>query len=134
MPTSVTIVWDGLEQTLNRLTEIKERAAENLQTQTEKLAKDTGGTWKQNTPRKTGRTQEEERVEAAGLTFTLNNSTYYYDWLNDGHMTPRGWHRKRGYRLAKHRSHVEGRQMTEKTLEFVVDNIEEYLSKFLDNV
>lgn len=130
----VKIVFEGLDTVLNNLTKIEERAPQNLQVQNERLAKDTEQEWKQNTHRRSGRMQGEERVQTVRFGFTLNNTTRYYDWVNDGHMTPRGWRTRRGYRLAKRRSHVPGQYMTQKAMEFVTQNILEYLSKFLDNV
>jgi hypothetical protein len=83
----------------------------------------------------TGRLVSEERAETvSGLSFTLNNTTKYYEWVDKGHMTPRGWRTRRGYRLAKRRSRVPGQHMTEKAVQFIEQNINSYLSKFLDNV
>jgi hypothetical protein len=134
MSAKVTIVFDGLDTVLQNLTKIEEKAPQNLQTQIERLAKDTEQAWKQATPRRTGRLQSEESAQTVRFGFTLNNSTKYYPFVNDGHLTPRGWHTRRGYRLAKRRSRVPGQHMTEKAMEFVTQNILEYLAKFLDNV
>lgn len=134
MSAKVTIVFEGLDTVLNNLTRIEEKAPQNLQTQIERLARDTQQAWKQGSPRRTGRMQGEERVETVRFGFSLNNNTKYYDWVNDGHMTARGWHTRRGYRLAKRRTRVPGQHMTEKAMEFITRNILEYLSKFLDGV
>lgn len=132
MGARVTITIDGIDEVVQNLTNIGERSEENLVKLTAEFARDTETAWRQNTPRRSGRTQGEEHVEPDGLTFSLLNSTYYYDWLNDGHWTPRGWRTRHGYRPAKRRSHVAGREMTQKTLEFVKGNILDYLSKFLN--
>lgn len=134
MGARVVIEWSGLQQAIARLEAIEEKAPQNLETQMKALAGDTEKVWKQNTPRRKGRLQEGDKVEPDGLSFTLRNSVYYYRWVNDGHQTARGWRTKHGYRLAKRRSYVKGREMTSKTLQFVQQNIKSYLSKFLDNV
>lgn len=130
----VRIVLEGLQEVLDNLTKVEEKAPENLEKQVAHLAKDTQEEWKQNTPRRTGQTQDAEQTPVDGLKFTMNNCVKWYDWLNDGHMTPRGWHTKHGYRPAKRRSHVEGREMTQKALDYVERNATQTLSKFLDNV
>jgi hypothetical protein len=134
MGAKVVITFQGLEETISRLDAIEEKAGQNLQTQTERLAKDSEQVWQQNTHRRSGRMQSEERAVPARLSFTLNNTTRYYEWVDKGHMTPRGWRTRRGYRLAKRRRRVEGQHMTEKAVQFIEQNATQYLSKFLDNV
>jgi hypothetical protein len=131
----VTVTWEGIDTAINRLTTIDEHAQENLVKLTAALARDTTTAWKAATPRRTGRLQEGDRSEVDGLSFMLLNEVYYYKFLDDpGHWTPRGWRTKHGYRVAKHRSHVAGRAITSKAVQFVEQNIEAYLSKFLDGV
>lgn len=134
MGVRVTITWDGIEEAVSRLGTISERGQQNLVKLTSELAKDTETAWKEATPRRTGRMQSEERAEVAEMSFTLQNNTYYYQFVDPGHWTPRGWRTKHGYRPAKRRSHVEGRFMTQKAVGFVEQNIVPYLSKFLDGV
>ena len=134
MGARVVIQWQGLDAAISRLTEIEEKAPQALERQMATLATDTEQEWKQNTPRRTGRLQGADVVEPDGLSFTLKNNVYYYKFVDEGHQTPRGWRTKHGYRLAKRRSHVAGREMTSKTMQFVMQNITRYLSKFLDNV
>ncbi len=134
MGARVTITWDGMEQVLSNLTKIEEKGQENLVKQTAELAKATEADWKDITPRKSGRLQDADVSRPAGLSFTLENNVYYYKFLDEGHMTPRGWRTRHGYRPAKRRSHVEARLMTERAIGFIEDNIEEYLSRFLDGV
>jgi hypothetical protein len=134
MGARVVITFQGVEETINRLTQIEEKAGQNLITQTRELAKDTETAWKEATPRRTGRLQDADSVESSGLSFTLKNGVYYYPFVSDGHMTPRGWRTRRGYRLAKRRSRVPGQHITEKAMQFVEQNIRPYLVKFLDNV
>lgn len=134
MGARVVIEWQGLETVISNLTAIEEKAPEALTKQMVTLAKDTEQEWRQNTPRKTGRLQNADSAEPDGLSFTLKNNVHYYKFVDEGHNTPRGWRTKHGYRLAKRRSHVAGREMTSKTVQFVMQNINNYLSKFLDNV
>lgn len=134
MGVTVTITWNGIEEAVSRLGTISERGQQNLVKLTADLAKDTEHAWRDATPRRTGRMQSEEHAETAGLSFTLQNTTYYYQFVDPGHWTPRGWRTKHGYRLAKRRSHVAGRFMTQKAVGFVAQNIVPYLSRFLDGV
>lgn len=130
----IIVKIEGVQETIDHLSEIQAKARQNLEHQNAELAKATEQNWKQNTHRRSGRMQSEESVDVQGLKFTMNNTTNYYDWVNDGHNTPRGWHTKRGFRPAKHRHWVEGQHMTDKTTDFVAENATDYLSKFLDNV
>ena len=134
MGARVVITIDGLQTVLNNLSQIEEKAGQNLQTLTEDLAKDTERAWKEATPRKTGLLQDSDRAEPGSLSFTLNNSVHYYKFVDEGHMTPRAWRTRHGYRTAKRRSRVAGREMTPRAIEFIRQNIRGYLSKFLDNV
>lgn len=134
MGARVIITFQGVEQVLGNLTQIEEKAGQNLQKQTNELAKATEQAWKEATPRRTGRLQDADKAETAALSFTLRNATFYYPFVDEGHMTPRGWRTKHGYRLAKRRSRVKGREMTQKAVEFIRQNIREYLSKFLEGV
>ena len=135
MGIKVVIQWQGLEQAISTLLRIEEMAPRQIERQVAALAKDTEKYWRQVTPRgKTGRLQGGDVAEPDGLSFTLRNTTRYYPFVDTGHMTARGWRTSRGYRFAKRRSHVQGREMTSKTVRFIVENINNYLSKFLDNV
>ena len=128
----VIVTFEGLDRVISNLSTIEEKAPKNLETQVQSLARDTEQAWKQATPARSGRLQGGDRAEPEALSFTLENSVSYYKFVDDGHQTPAGWHTKHGYRPAKRRSHVEGREMTQAAIEFVEQNIEEYLAKFLD--
>lgn len=130
----VVIEWQGLETVISNLSRIEEIAPRNLERQVAALARDTEQEWKQVTPRRTGRLQNADISEPDGLSFTLKNNVYYYKFVDEGHNTPRGWRTKHGYRPAKRRSHVAGREITSKTVQFIIQNINRYLSQFLDNV
>lgn len=134
MGARVIIQWQGLDAALSRLSEIEEKVPQNIERQVTALAEATEQEWKQNTPRRTGKLQDADKAEPDGMSFTLNNSVYYYKFVDEGHNTPRGWRTKHGYRPAKRRSHVAGREMTSKTIQFVLQRMNDYLSKFLDNV
>jgi hypothetical protein len=133
MGIKVTITWDGLDTVISNLSDIEETAPKNLERQVESLASATEDNWKENTPKgKTGKLQGGDVAEPDGLSFTLRNAVKYYKFVDEGHQTPKGWHTKHGYRLAKRRSHVAGREITSKTVEFIEQNLEKYLSKFLE--
>lgn len=131
----VIIEIEGLTEVLGNLSAIEEKAPINIEKQVGLLARDTEQeAWQPATPSRTGQLRSADIAQASGLSFTLQNGTRYYDWVNDGHNTPAGWRTKRGYRVAKRRSHVAGREMTQKAVQFVEQNILDYLSKFLDDV
>ena len=134
MAIKVTITFQGLDEAITHFSQISGKAQENLQKQTEALAQGTLQAWKEATPIRTGQLRGADATEVDGLSFTLLNATKYYDFVDRGHQTPAGWHTRRGYRPAKRRSHVAGREITTKAVQFIEDNIEEYLSKFLDGV
>lgn len=134
MGARVIIQWQGLDAALSRLSEIEEKAPQSLERQVAALASATEQEWKQNTPRRRGKLQEGDKTEPDGLSFTLNNAVSYYKFVDEDHTTARGWRTKHGYRLAKRRTRVKGKEMTTKTMDFVKQSIRGYLSKFLDNV
>lgn len=135
MGARVVIQWEGLEQTISRLTQIEEKGQQNLQTLTKDLGDDTETAWKQATPKgKTKQLSEGDKATPAELSFTLNNSVHYYKFVDEGHKTPLKWRTKHGFRYAKKQSYVKGREMTKAAVQFITDNITKYLSKFLDNV
>lgn len=135
MGARIVVTFQGLEETIGRLDAIEEKAGQNLIKQTAKLADDGKTAWKEGTPEgKTGRLRGEEDAQAADLSITFTSPTYYYKFVDEGHDTPRGWRTKHGYRLAKRRSHVKGREMTQKLVDWLSQNTTRYLSKFLDNV
>lgn len=139
MGARVVIQFQGIEETIARLTQIEEKAGENLVKQVKELSDDGKSAWRQATPRRKGRLQDEEDATPSGLSITFKSPTFYYDWVSEGHDTPKGWRRRRKdgttyYQKAKRRSHVKGREMTEKLVDWLRQNTREYLSKFLDGV
>lgn len=130
----VMVNWQGIDEVIGNLSNIEERAMTNLEDLTKELADDTQTAWKEATPKgKTGRLQGEEEAVSEGLSFSLESPTEYYPFVDEGHWTPFGWRTKRGYHLAKRRSFVKGREMTQAAVGFVEANINRYLSRFLDN-
>jgi hypothetical protein len=132
MGVKVTIEWNGLSTVIGNLDAIAAKAPSKLEEQVGELAKDTLSFWREVTPKRTGRLAGGESAPASGLQFTLNDGVKYYPFVDEGHMTPRGWHTRHGYRPAKRRSHVAGKFMTQKAVDFIEGNITNYLSKFLD--
>lgn len=133
MPYKVTVKITGLTEVLSNLDRIGNEAEQNLRDIVATLAQDTKIAWKDATPERSGRLRGGETAPAGGLRFQLEDAVYYYPFVNDGHMTPRGWHTKHGYRPAKRRSHVAGKFMTEAAVDYVSNNIIELLSRFLPN-
>lgn len=132
MGVKVTVELLGLETVIANLDKIGEQAPSNLEKQAEALAKDSLDAWQGATPVRSGRLKGGSSADVGGLSITFTNGIKYYPFRDLGHMTPMGWHTAHGYRPAKRRSHVGGAFMTEKLVDFVSENIEEYLSKFLD--
>lgn len=134
MGITVSIEIDGVETVLGNLDKIEASAQDNVSKQLSALTRDATDYWEENTPKRTGRLAGGDTGEATDLTATFSNGVYYYKWVNvPGHMTPAGWHTRHGYRPAHRRSHVPGKPMTETLIQFLVDNILTYLSKFLED-
>jgi hypothetical protein len=131
----VNIVMEGVQETISRLNQIEEKAGANLVSIAGQLSDDGKTAWKEGTPQgKTGRLRGEEDAMHAGLSVSFTSPTRYYGWVDKGHNTPAGWRRPWGYQVAKRRSFVKGREMTEKLVTWLRENMTQYLSKFLDNV
>ena len=133
MGVRVVITFEGLNQVVGRLEALEKIAPENIEKQMARLAKATEVEWRGATPKRTGKLQSGDKVQPDGFEFTLENPVHYYKFVDEGHMTPAGWRTRRGYRPAKRRSHVAGRDITKTALNFVEQNILDYLSKFLDD-
>lgn len=133
MGVKVTIELEGLQTVLNNLESIEARAQGNLEKQTVQLTRDAQDAWRGATPVRTGRLMGADRGIPGGLEVEFINNVKYYPFVDEGHMTPMGWHRHGRYIPAKRRSHVGGRFMTQALVEFLEGNIEEYLSKFIDS-
>lgn len=132
MGVKVVIEWTGMDTVISNLSDIGEKAPKNLEKQVESLAGATEDVWREVTPHRTGKLRDADIAEPDGLSFTMKNVTKYYIFVDAGHQTPRGWNTRHGYRAAKKRSHVEGREMTSQAIQFIKENLSEYLSKFLE--
>jgi hypothetical protein len=132
MGAKVVIELEGLSTVLSNLERIEAQALSNLERQTVQLTRDAQDAWREKTPVRSGRLMGQEKGIPGGLEVEFINNVRYYPFVDEGHMTPAGWHTKHGYRPAKRRSHVEGKFMTNALVEFLEGNIEEYLSKFID--
>jgi len=130
----VIISFDGLDKVIGNIEMIGDKAPSNIEKQVGLLARDTEKAWQQATPTRTGQLRSADKAQAQGMSFTLQNAVHYYPFVDEGHNTPAGFRTRRGYRPAKRRSHVQGKQMTDAAIQFVEQNILNYLSKFLDNV
>lgn len=134
MGARIVVQFQGIEETIERISQIEEKAQQNIITETKQIGDEGKTAWKEGTPERTGRLRGEEDSTPADLSITFTSPTRYYKWVDEGHMTPAGWRTKHGYRPAKRRSHVEGQYMTKKLVEWLQQNMTRYLSKFLDNV
>jgi hypothetical protein len=130
----ITIEFSGLTENIEYLTSIGEKAPVGIEKQAGLLARDAKGVWQGGTPQRSGHLRSGDTAQIEGMSFTLNNAVRYYDWVNDGHNTPAGFRTRRGYRPAKRRSHVAGREMTQKAVQFIQENAVGYISKFLDYI
>lgn len=137
----VNIVMEGVQETISRLNQIEEKTQQNLVNIAGQISDDGKTAWKEATPygrssakRKTPHMRDDENATPSGLSVSFTSPTYYYDWVDKGHKTPEGWQRPWGYQVAKKRSFVKGREMTKKLVDWLSQNMTQYLSKFLDNV
>lgn len=128
----VTITWEGLNNAISHLENVSVSVQDKIERQTAQLARDGQNAWRNATPVRTGRLMGGDRGIPGGLEIEFMNNVFYYKFLDEGHMTPAGWHTKHGYRPAKRRSHVAGKFMTEKLVEFLEGNVDEYLRQALD--
>lgn len=128
MGARIVVTFQGIEETIQRITEIEEKAQQNIITEMKQISDDGKTDWKENTPEgKTGRLRGDEDATPADLSITFTSPTYYYKFVDEGHRI-----RKRGGGYAKRR--VKGRYMTKALVDWLRQNMTRYLSKFLDNV
>lgn len=131
MGVRVTIEFEGLDQVIGNLDRIGKTTEQNIQTITAKLGADAQDVMREHTPERTGRLRKGDSLDVGKFEFTLFNEVYYAGWRNWGHMTPRGWRTRHGYRPAKRRSHVEGSFFLEQAVDFVEQEILDRLGKAL---
>ncbi|MGA8765247.1 MAG: hypothetical protein WB562_20435 [Candidatus Sulfotelmatobacter sp.] len=129
---TVRIEWEGLDGAISRFSQMGEQLNNNLEQQTESLAKGGKNAWDTVTPVRSGRLKGGNVGDAGGLTITFSNATYYYPFVDKGHRTPSYFHRHGRIVPAKRISHVAGRGMTEQLVEWLEGNVGNYLRKALD--
>lgn len=127
----VTISFNGLDEAISHFAKIPDQSRANLVKKTANFGGSARTFWQGATPVRSGRLKGGNVADVSDLTITFMNDVYYYTFVDTGHMTPRGWHTRHGYRLAKRRSHVEGKFMTDKLVDFIKSNIGDALSDFL---
>jgi len=124
MSITVTITFDGLDEVIGNLGTIGEEWAQNVDEATAQLGVDALEVMKEETHIRSGRLRSGDTLSGGAMAFELSNPVYYAPFVERGHMTPRGWRTRHGYRPAKHPPHhVAARPFLEPAVEFVEDNI-----------
>jgi hypothetical protein len=124
----VVIQFQGIEETISRLSQIEEKAQQNIINEMKAISDDGKTAWKEATPEgKTKQLRSGEDATPTKMSITFTSPTYYYKFVDEGHRV-----RKRGGGYAKRR--VEGRKMTKALVGWLKENVTRYLSRFLDNV
>lgn len=130
----VTIEWQGLDNAISRFSRMGEQLTNNLENQAQALGKAGKDAWDAVTPVRSGRMRSGNEGNAEGLTITFSNATYYYPFVDRGHRTPSYFHRHGRIVPAKRVSHVPGKLMTEKLVEFLQGATREYLEKAVNEL
>lgn len=130
----VTIEWEGLEGAISHFSQMGGQLKGNLENQSQALARAGKDAWDEVTPVRSGRLRGGNIGDAGGLTITFSNATYYYPFVSEGHRTPSYFHRHGRIVPAKRISHVAGRGMTEKLVQFLEGATGEYLQKAVDDL
>ena len=134
MAVRVTIEWEGLGGAISRFSQMGGQLNSNLENQTQALARAGKDAWDAATPVRTGRLKGGNVGDAGGLEITFSNAVRWYPFVDLGHRTPSYFHRHGRIVPAKRISHVEGRFMTEKLVEFLEGAVGEYLQKAIDEL
>jgi len=129
----VTITLEGLDKVVSNLKDIGKKGRENVEKITQETGKDALDVMKGATHVRSGRLKQGDTLEGSGLSFTLSNAVKYAPFIEYGHMTARGWHTRHGYRPAKRRSHVPAYPFLKPAVEFIVEELPDRLSKFLED-
>lgn len=128
----VTIEWEGLDSAISRFEHLGPSVQDKVEKQTVELSKAGQDAWRSETPVRTGRLMGGDRGVPGGLQIEFINAVRYYDFVDLGHRTPSYFHRHGRIVPAKRISHVAGREMTEKLVEYLEGATGEYLRKALD--
>lgn len=131
---TVRIEWEGLGEAISRFSGMGTQLNNNLENQVQALARAGKDAWDAATPVRTGRLKGGNVADASGLEITFSNATKYFVFVDKGHMTPSYFHRHGRIVPAKRRSHVEGKFMTKKLVEFLEGAVGEYLQKAVDDL
>lgn len=131
---TIRVEWEGLGEAVSRFSQMGEKLNSNLENQSQALGRAGKDAWDSATPVRSGRLKGGNVANAEGLTVTFSNAVKYYVWVDEGHMTRRGHMTKHGFKPAKRRSHVAGKFMTEKLVQWAKENVGEYLQKAVDDL
>ena len=129
MAARVTITIEGVETVLSNLETIGKKIESNIQDITATLGADALDVMRERTHVRTGQLREGNTLNVGHFSFTLSNRVRWARFIEFGHMTPRGWRTKHGYRSAKRRSQVGPYPFLEPAVEFVDEVILERLGK-----
>lgn len=134
MAYKVTIEWTGLDSAISRFSQMGGQLNNNLENQVQALGRAGKDAWDAATPVRSGRLKGGNEAEAGGLTVTFSNGVYYFPYVDQGHRTPSYFRRHGRIIPAKRISHVEGKFMTEKLVQFLEGAVGEYLQKAVDEL
>lgn len=130
----VIVTFEGIDEVIGNLSATGEELQTNITEAMAQLSADTQDEWQAATPVRTGRLQAGDKASASGMSFTLANSVFYYSLRDKGHMTPRGWRTKHGYRPAKKRSHVAGAHMSDRAIGYIKGELMNRLGKAVSSI
>jgi hypothetical protein len=130
---SIKLTWENIDEAIGRLDQIEKNAKSEIINITRTFASALEKHWIAVTHKRTYRLSEGNKAMPDEMIINLMNGVYYYDWVNDGHNTPKEWHRKSGIIKAKRITHVPGQKMTEKVIQYAADNLVEAYEHFLDH-
>ena len=107
---------------------------DNLENQTQALGRAGKDAWDAVTPVRSGRLKGGNIAESGGLEITFRNAVKYFPFVDKGHRT-RSYFRRHGRIIpAKRISHVPGKFMSEKLVQFLEGAVGEYLTKAVDEL
>lgn len=131
---SIYLSWDTIDQAIGRLDEIERNAKTEIINITKAFAGTLQNRWQDVTPKRSNRLSQGNKAVPEEMSINLMNGVYYYDWVNDGHNTPKEWHKYGRIIYAKRITHVSGRQMTQKITQYAADTLADAYVHFLDKV
>lgn len=132
MAARITIQWIGLDRAISRFENVGMSVLDKIEKQGVELSRAGQNAWRDATPVRSGRLMGGDRGVPGGFEIEFINATRYYPFVDEGHRTPSYFRRHGRIVPAKHISHVAGRHMTEKLVEYLEGATVEYLRKALD--